>query len=125
VELLIFDVDEPTNEAGERAAARVLLRPDRPDVIIGWNDLVAIGMMNEARSLGFKVPFDVAFAGIDNIPISRYVTPPLTTVDVCSQTTGEVVMKKIIAMIEEKPQPTDLTLEPALIIRESTQRQFT
>jgi len=125
VELLIFDVDEPTNEAGERAAARVLLRPDRPDVIIGWNDLVATGMMNEARSLGFKVPDDVAFAGIDNIPISRYVTPPLTTVDVCSQATGEVVMKKIIAMIEEKPQPTDLTLEPALIIRESTQRHFT
>ncbi|QRX65192.1 LacI family DNA-binding transcriptional regulator (plasmid) [Dysgonomonadaceae bacterium zrk40] len=122
LDLQVFDVEEPTSEAGERAAARALLNPDRPDVIIGCNDLVAIGLMSEARALGFKVPDDVAFAGIDNIPTSRYITPPLTTVDVCSQATGEVVMKRIMAMIEDKPQPEGLTLEPALIIRGSTQR---
>ncbi|TPW28222.1 LacI family transcriptional regulator [Martelella alba] len=121
--LMVFDVEEPTSEAGERAAARILLRPDRPEVIIGCNDLVAIGVMSEATALGFKVPDDVAFAGIDNIPISRYVSPPLTTVDVCSQATGEVVMKKIMALIEDLPPPDDLVLEPALIIRDSTQRK--
>ncbi|MET3598412.1 LacI family DNA-binding transcriptional regulator [Martelella mangrovi] len=122
LELQVFDVEEPTSEAGERAAARVLLCQDRPDVIIGCNDLVAIGLMSEARALGFNVPEDIAFAGIDNIPTSRYVTPPLTTVDVCSQMTGEVVMKQMMAMIEDKPCPEGLAPEPALIIRDSTRR---
>lgn len=119
VQLMEFDAEEPTSEAGERVAARILLRADRPQAVIGCNDLVAIGLMAEARALGFRIPEDVAFAGIDNIPTSRYVWPPLTTVDVCSEATGEVVLKQIMSMIEGHPPASDLKLEPLLVVRDS------
>ncbi|WP_445678969.1 LacI family DNA-binding transcriptional regulator [Radicibacter daui] len=120
IKLAEFDAEAPTSEAGEKLAARVLLGPNRPQLVIGCNDLVAIGVMAEARTLGFRVPEDIAFAGIDNIPTSRYVWPPLTTVDVHSEATGEAVMQKIIAMIEGRTAADDPTLHPLLVIREST-----
>ncbi|MBD8892209.1 LacI family DNA-binding transcriptional regulator [Roseibium litorale] len=122
VELMEFDAEEPTSEAGEKVAARVLLRPDRPQAVIGCNDLVAIGFMTEARALGFRIPQDIAIAGIDNIPTSRYVSPPLTTVDVFSEATGEWVMKQIISMATGHSPDVHMPHEPLLVVRESAKR---
>ncbi|MCX2720969.1 LacI family DNA-binding transcriptional regulator [Roseibium salinum] len=122
IELMEFNAEEPTSEAGERVAAKVLLRSDRPQAVIGCNDLVAIGLMTQARALGFRIPEDVAFAGIDNIPTSRYVTPALTTVDVFSEATGEAVMKQIISMVTDQPPSDELRRQPLLIVRDSAKR---
>lgn len=121
VELLSFNVGGVTTEAGERAASRILLGHDKPDVVVGCNDQVAIGLMLQARELGLSVPRDVAIAGFDNIPPSRYVS--LTTVDMCSEQNGEKAMQYALTMIEGKPLRDDLPLEPRLFIRNSTGRQ--
>ena len=120
-ELVVVDAGGPTAEAGEQVAAQVLLESNAPDAVIGWNDQVAIGFMAQARALGFRIPQDVAVAGIDNIPTGRYVSPPLTTVDTRSEETGEAVVRCIMAMVQgENIKEPDL--EPRLIIRESAKR---
>ncbi|MDD7973516.1 LacI family DNA-binding transcriptional regulator [Roseinatronobacter alkalisoli] len=122
VKLNVFHIDEPTSEAGEQIASKVLLGGNRFDLIVGCNDLVTIGIMSQAHRFGFRVPEDVAFAGYDNIAISRYVSPPLTTVDTCAEATGEVAIENILALIENSAPPKSKTLEPLLLVRESTAR---
>ncbi|MEF2072626.1 LacI family DNA-binding transcriptional regulator [Consotaella aegiceratis] len=122
-ELVEYDVGEPVVQAGERAAARILLGQYRPEVVIGCNDLVAIGLMTQARALGLRIPEDVAIAGFDDIPPSRYVSPALTTVDMRGETTGEAVLAQVVAMIEGREVPHDRLLEPLLVVRDSARRR--
>lgn len=124
-QLTVFDLPEPTSEAGEQIAAKVLLGEARFDLVVGCNDLVAIGIMSQAQRFGLRIPQDVAFAGFDNIAISRYVSPPLTTVDTRAEATGELAVETILALIENAPQPQTRPLEPHLCVRESTARTDT
>jgi LacI family transcriptional regulator len=116
----VFDVDGTTTEAGEKIASTVFLGRDRPEVVVGCNDQVAIGLMHEARLLGLRVPEDLAIAGFDNIAMCRYVTPPLTTVDMRSEVMGEAAMMRVLDMIAGHDGKDDILLEPRLIAREST-----
>ena len=122
VELTIFDADAPTSEAGEHAAARVLLGPNRPQVVVACNDLVAIGLMAQARAFGLRIPEDVAFVGVDNISTGHYVSPSLTTVDSRSEEVGEVALRQVLSMIEGHSVPEAQKLEPLLIVRDSAKR---
>ena len=69
-----------TREGGSAAAAVLLGRAQRPDVVMACTDLVAIGVLAAARDLGLRVPDDVAVSGFDDIDVASDVTPPLTTV---------------------------------------------
>lgn len=120
VKVTEFNVNEPTSEAGEQVADKVLLGSMRFDLIVGCNDSVTIGIMAQARRIGLDIPKDVAFAGFDNIATSRYVHPPLTTVDTLAEVTGEVAFENILALIEKKELPQRGALEPRLCVRGST-----
>ena len=61
--------------------SRRSLRP-RPTAIFAANDATAIGCLTALRELGLRVPEDVSLVGFDDIPIARYLSPPLTTVRV-------------------------------------------
>jgi LacI family transcriptional regulator len=65
---------------GVRAGRALLEAPFRPTAIFAYNDIMAIGALQAARDLGLRVPHDVAIVGFDDIPVSSYVTPPLTTI---------------------------------------------
>lgn len=120
LEPLVFDAGTTNAEAGERIASSVFLGRERPDAVVGCNDLVALGLMTEARSLGLRIPDDVAIAGFDNIPACRYVEPPLTTVEMRSEEMGEAAMKQVLAIITGTGgQDSDILLEPRLVVRQS------
>ena len=120
-------ITSPTAEAGEAAAAPVLLAPaghptaQRPDAVVGYNDLVAIGFMHEARRLGMAVPGQVSVAGFDDIELARHVSPALTSVAMNSQAQGRVAMQRLLQLMAgDLPEPFDETLPPRLVLREST-----
>ncbi|MDQ8020315.1 MAG: LacI family DNA-binding transcriptional regulator [Moraxellaceae bacterium] len=119
----VFDVNLPTPEEGEAICSRVLLADDRPDAVVCYNDLVALGFMHEAQSLGLKVPDDVAVAGFDDIPLARYANPPLTTVDMQSERQGVVAMERLLGALAGNWPDADTLLEPRLVARQSTGRQ--
>jgi DNA-binding LacI/PurR family transcriptional regulator len=125
--LTVCAVDAPSAEAGEAAAAQVLLgsrrgaAPDRPDAVVAYNDLVAIGFMHEARRLGVVVPAQVSVAGFDDIELASHVSPMLTTVAMNSRAMGAVAMQRLMQLMAgDLPRPFDETLEPRLIVRGSS-----
>lgn len=116
----VHDAHAPTAEAGERACSRVMLGPQRPQAVICYNDLIALGFMKEAASLGFKLPQDVSVAGIDNVPYGEYAAPALTTVDIQSEKMGELAMQKLIDALAGHAEAGYSMFEPRLIVRAST-----
>jgi DNA-binding LacI/PurR family transcriptional regulator len=119
----VHDVEAPSAAAGERACSTLMLGPQRPEAVICYNDLIALGFMKEARQLGFQLPQDVSVAGFDNVPYGEYSAPSLTTVDLQSEKTGELAMTKLIDELGNRSGGGYSMLEPRLVVRESTIRR--
>ena len=66
---------------GGRQALRTLLADDGPTAVICSSDVIAIGVVQEARAAGLRVPEDLSVVGFDGIDAARWVDPPLTTVE--------------------------------------------
>lgn len=73
------DFSEPS---GYDAMAELLRIEPRPSAVFVANDYMAIGALGALQDAGVRVPDDIALAGFDDIPMARYLTPPLTTVNV-------------------------------------------
>ena len=117
----VIELDAQTMEAGESIAASAIYGADGCDAIVCYNDMIAIGLLHQACALGVEVPGQIAIAGFDNVPTTRFMTPPLTTVDMCSQEQGEKAMELLLHMIKTgEAAATELQLEPRLIVRAST-----
>lgn len=86
-ECILVAADEAGVAGGERAAAEILGRDRRVTAFVAYNDLMAIGAMRAVRSAGLRVPADVSVVGFDNVDLSEYVDPPLTTI---AQATSEM-----------------------------------
>ena len=122
--LASFDVDGPTPEAGEAAASSLLLGDQRPDALVTYNDLIALGLMNEARALGVSIPGAVSLASFDDIAYGRYTSPALTSVAMNSEQMGELAMQRLLQQIAGKLEhPFDEVITPRLVVRESTCRR--
>ncbi|RJF95761.1 LacI family transcriptional regulator [Noviherbaspirillum saxi] len=118
--LKAYDAQAPFASEGERLCSLIMLGKDHPDAVICYNDLLAIGFMKEAQSLGFKIPHDVAVAGFDNVPYAEYVSPSLTSVNLQSEGMGELAMKKMLDLLAGRPTEEYTVLDPQLVLREST-----
>ncbi|WP_233804836.1 LacI family DNA-binding transcriptional regulator [Paraburkholderia sp. HP33-1] len=123
--LHIHDAQSPSAAAGERACSGLMLGPKRPDAVICYNDLIALGFIKEARELGFSLPRDVSVAGFDNVPYGEYASPALTSVDFQSEKMGELAMTKLIDKLHGKGEESASysMLDPHLVVRESTLRR--
>jgi DNA-binding LacI/PurR family transcriptional regulator len=116
----VFEADAPTAAAGERACSSILFGPERPQALICYNDLIALGFLKEARSLGVALPEGIAVCGFDNISHGEYAWPALTTIDIQSERLGELAMLRVLDTLAGKPPEAPVLLEPRLIVREST-----
>lgn len=68
--------------AGFDAGRAILAHPSKPTAVFAANDSMAIGLLAALRAEGCLVPRDMAVIGFDNVVISRYLNPALTTVHV-------------------------------------------
>lgn len=71
-----------TEEAGERAAREILAAAERPTALFAANDSMAVGALVAFSAAGVAIPGEISLAGFDDVPVSRYVHPPLTTIRV-------------------------------------------
>ncbi len=121
VELDVHEASNGTADAGARLASSLLMGQRRPQAVATCNDLLAMGLMSEALHLGLSVPRDVSIAGIENMPFARFLSPPLTSVELHADSLGEWAMRHLVAAIDggQGPAPAhDLT--PRLVVRGST-----
>ena len=80
-------IEEPTVAGGQRAAESIFATDPTVTAIVAYNDLMAIGAMRAVRAGGRHVPDDVSVVGFDDVALSAYVDPPLTTI---AQETAEM-----------------------------------
>ena len=74
----------------------------KPTGIFAANDIMAIGAMNALKELGYSIPDDVSIIGFDDIPISKYLTPGLTTMSCNFEQIADTAVNSLIDMIEGK-----------------------
>ena len=110
-----------TESGGYRAAAELMEIEPRPTAVFAANDSMAIGALSAIREAGLDVPKDVVVVGFDDIPIARYMSPPLTTVHVAISELGEGATRTLLNAIDEKNQHVkkQATLPTTLVIRQS------
>ena len=77
-----------SDEAGYRAGRAVLALDPRPTALFASNDVMAVSAIGAMRERGVRVPHEMAVGGFDDIPLARYVSPPLTTVHVDNAALG-------------------------------------
>lgn len=87
--------------------------------IVCYNDMVAVGVLMACRELDLRVAEDVSVVGFDDVAISRYITPQLTTVRQPSAELGRIAMQMTLALLDDKPV-TDFVAQPLLLVRDST-----
>lgn len=110
-----------SEESGYRAGLEVRGFDPLPDAIFAANDMMAIGCLFALKELGLDVPGDIALAGFDDIPIARFVSPPLTTMRVRIADLGSQALERLAAAIEGKDQPRlARELECSLVVRRSS-----
>ncbi|GHU37817.1 hypothetical protein FACS1894193_04740 [Bacilli bacterium] len=68
---------------------------DLPTAILAANDAMAVGINNILTSKGIRIPEDVSLMGINDISISQYITPPLTTVKIYTEEVGEIGVETV------------------------------
>jgi LacI family transcriptional regulator len=100
-------------------AASLLAAGPLPDAIFAANDMMAIGCLQGLRGLGLKVPDDVALAGFDDIPISRFLDPPLTTVGVPIAELGRQAVECCVETLATGVRGESRTFTPVLVVRAS------
>ena len=69
------------------------------------NDLMALGALEGARSLGRRVPDDLSVVGFDDIPFAALANPPLTTVGQPIRELGEQAADLLLAVVERDGPP--------------------
>lgn len=110
-----------TDASGYRAAQALARRAPRPTAIFAANDAMAIGAVSALREAGVAVPDDVAVGGFDDIPLARYMHPPLSTVRVDIAALGERAARRLIEAVANRRghRKRRETLPVTLVIRES------
>jgi LacI family transcriptional regulator len=111
-----------TKAGGERATRELLERSPRPTAVFAANDSTAIGVLSAVRGAGWSVPDDIAVAGFDDIPVARYLTPPLTSVGVSIIGVGRLATHKLLrAIFERNEHEKNSEILPAkLVVRASS-----
>ena len=109
-------------EGAEAPAAELLRRPQPPTAIFCYNDLTALGAMHEIRRQGFRIPEDMSIAAFDDLYISQYLNPPLTTVRQPMRQMGRLAMETLLRIYDGGEAGQAIRVPGKLIVRESTAR---
>jgi DNA-binding LacI/PurR family transcriptional regulator len=113
----LLQVDAETFEDSGYQAIKILQkRGVEFDAVFGASDLIAIGCMMALEESGYIIPDDIAVMGFDDIPISAYTHPPLSTVRQDTNKAGELLVESLLDLISgEEVEPQLLPAE--LIVR--------
>jgi LacI family transcriptional regulator len=110
-----------TSAGGESAMrARLALDEPLPEVFACANDQTAVGVIYALHAAGLRVPEDILITGFDDITLTRYFKPPLTTIRQSGSLLGEVAVDALVATLDnsELAQRT-IVLPTELVVRES------
>jgi len=111
-------------QLGIRVAELLAMEP-RPTAVFATNDIVAVGAWRTLLEAGFRVPQDFSIVGFDDIEISRFLVPPLTTVGQPTSEMGAKAVDLLLQLMSHQAEDgnkvaTNFLVAPTLFIRGST-----
>jgi DNA-binding LacI/PurR family transcriptional regulator len=113
---------EDSLRGGQEAMRELLDAGFRPTAVACVNDVMAVGAMRELHLRGVRVPDDVSVTGFDNVALSEFATPALTTADVPRDTIGRLICDALIPADGEPRPRGEVVVDTQLIVRDSTSR---
>jgi LacI family transcriptional regulator, galactose operon repressor len=113
--------DSDTLEGGRQATRSLLGSGFQPTAIVCVNDIMAVGALRELRERGLRVPQDVSVTGFDNVKLSEFCYPALTTVHIPRDRIGHIICERL-APKPDRPDVGDqeIVIDPELVLRDST-----
>lgn len=121
----IEDVDyleaDWTSAGGEAVmAARMRRNEPLPQAFACANDQTAVGVIYALNAGGLKVPEDLLVTGFDDISLTRYFNPPLTTIRQSGSILGQVAVDALVGMLDDdKDVERTIVLPTELVVRGS------
>lgn len=113
--------DADTLEGGRQAARALLSSGYDPTAIVCVNDITAVGAMLELRTRGLRVPEDISVTGFDNVKLSEFCYPALTTVHIPRERIGHIVCETLLpAPGRNAAADPEIVIEPEFVLRGST-----
>ncbi len=112
---------EFTEESGYAAMQQIVAANPRPTAVFAANDSMAIGALHALRDARLSVPHDMAVTGFDDIPIARFLSPPLTTVRVDIAELGKRAVEELLKTLDgtAERRRKEQVIATELVVRES------
>ncbi|WP_251453562.1 LacI family DNA-binding transcriptional regulator [Microbacterium sp. Marseille-Q6648] len=110
-----------TSADGAAAIERMLARGIRFDAVFCMTDSIALGALHALVSAGVRVPQDVEVMGFDDLPLSRFANPSLSSVSPDHHFMAEAAVDQLQALIDHRDTPSRRVTAPfTLTLRGST-----
>jgi LacI family transcriptional regulator len=112
-----------TLEGGMKALVHLTTLKDRPTAVVCSNDMTAIGVMREAYDYGIPIPQELSVVGFDDIRLSQFIIPPLTTIQMSQTELARLAFKALLTEVNRdslSANGTEYALETDLVLRKST-----
>jgi LacI family transcriptional regulator len=112
-----------TMEGGMKALIKLAALRPRPTAILCSNDMTAIGVMREAYDYGISIPEELSVVGFDDIRLSEFMIPPLTTIQMSQTEIARLAFRALKNEVDREvpsPEGTEYSLDTNLLLRKST-----
>lgn len=112
---------EWTVDGGYAMTRQLWELPERPSAIFAGNDETAFGVIHAAQEMGVSIPAQLSVCGYDDLRFAKNIWPPLTTVHQPAEEALELALRRLIAILKNKPIETNSSIIPAyVVLRAST-----
>lgn len=107
-------------ESGKAAGYKLLTLPRRPTAIFATNDMMAVGVLAAAWELGLRVPQDLSIVGHDDIELTAYSPPPLTSIRIDKRAMLSASLDLLLDIIAGKSVASPPPFPVSLVVRSSS-----
>lgn len=106
------------------ATEELLHQKKKPDGIFAISDRIALGASLAIKEKGLRMPDDICLIGFNNEPITKLLSPTISSVDQPAFEMGKAAAKIFVELMNahEKTNNTIINLKPTLVIRQSSQK---
>lgn len=111
--------DNDNEEDARESMLRLLDTGARPNGVVCASDILAVGAIRALKAAGHSVPEEVSVVGIDDIVLSRYIEPALTTIRIDKVRMGRIAVDLLLELIDGKSVESVVIPSEDLIFRNS------
>jgi DNA-binding LacI/PurR family transcriptional regulator len=107
-------------DGGEAAINTLLDLSDPPSAVFCYNDMTALGALRTTRARGLRVPDNLSLVGFDDLFISQYTDPPLTTIRQPMDDMGRKAVETLLTLFRGSTSVDSIQVCGELVVRQST-----